>query len=91
MDRNCRGCRYWAVREEEWREREWLADCRRRGPQWDETPAHEGYSGRERKWPVTRPEDWCGDFEPLKPQRVEFVGTFPRFGWDWLRRNKTPR
>lgn len=43
----CRACRYWQEMRDE--DGTLLGLCRRA------PPAYEG-------WPVTRPEDWCGEF-----------------------------
>lgn len=63
LEPSCMGCAHWDHKYERHQNR--LGGCRRHAPGWGETPHGEGYPGRERKWPVTRGDDWCGDFAPF--------------------------
>lgn len=57
----CRICRYWANPQTcdllDTPDADMLSECRRHAPR---------LCGNQdkRPWPLTRAEDWCGDFEP---------------------------
>lgn len=65
---DCSQCRFWIFSsagtsihvEEAGQEHQW-AQCRRNAPA--VLP-----SDRRRVWPITRCDDWCGEFDPLQSE-----------------------
>lgn len=57
---SCDACRFW----QEETEGEYGL-CRRLSPRWH--PMDGRSESFDAHWPETRPEDWCGEYEPPKP------------------------
>jgi hypothetical protein len=80
----CRECKWWGMEDAEFRERcgGFVADaCQRHAPSMGPNDPRQDSSARS--WPMTRADDWCGDFEPLpKPP--------PTCDHRWGRRTSPP-
>jgi hypothetical protein len=70
----CETCRFWAKLsegDEEWDRRE----CRRRSPLLTEALVlgrqdedYDSHDAMTRVWPVTHPDDFCGEWQPKRPE-----------------------